>query len=818
MGTLLNDIRHGVRIYVKTPTATILIILALALGIGASTTVFSVVDAILIKPLPYDHPERIVIPWRQAPAKLNLGYKEIPWGLRSFNIIRDQTRLLEFVGAFKADTFNLTGVGEPAFLEGLRASAGFFPTLGVSPLIGRTFTPFEDQIGQEHEVVLGYSIWRQRFGMDPRILGRVIDLNGENYTVIGIMPRDFAFPKGDEMPGSFDFPRHADLWLPLASPAAPRPDAPDDLTVIGRLRPAATVSQFNAEMGTLTQQMENEVPQLKGWFNAQVTPLTQQVTGDTKTPLILILGSVGVVLLIACSNVASLLLARSLQRRREFAIREALGAGKRRLIFQLLTESLLLSFAGGILGIVFAIIGVFLAKIWGPANIPRLQDATLDLRLCVFAVGLTFVVGIGFGVFPAFVSARQNLMGALKEGDLRSVGGLGKVTRNGLIIFEVAMALVLVASAGLLTRTFVSMLRTDPGFDRAQVLTFEVALPPSQYSEVSSQVNLYREMLEGLRVLPSVDSVGLASAIPMAGGTESSIIRIPDHPASNREHPVAGYTVASPGYFSAVGTPLLQGRDFLDSDDLNAVPVAIINQAMAKKFWPGENPVGKQVALGSPRYPTMMIIGIAADVKRLSLRETPGPEMYVPYSQKVYPSLLVMHVVVRADVDPANLSASIRNKIHALNPDLPIANETSFASLVQTSMAQPRFSMFLLTAFSFVSLILACTGIYAVMSYSVQERSQEIGIRMALGAEDRTVFRMILGHGARLAVVGMFLGLALSFVTGKMIANFLYGVRPTDPLTFVAVSMLLVIVILFACYFPARRATRIDPLEALRYK
>jgi predicted permease len=818
MGTLMNDIRHGVRIYAKTPTTTTLIILALALGIGASTTVFSVVDAILIKPLPYDHPEQIVIPWRQAPAKLNLGFKEIPWGLHSFNIIRDQTRLLEFVGAFKADTFNLTGVGEPAFLEGLRASAGFFPTLGVSPVIGRTFTPSEDQMGREHEVVLSYSIWRQRFGMDPRVLGRAIDLNGENYTVIGVMPRDFVFPKGDEMPGSFNFPRRADLWIPLASPAAPRPDAPSDLAVIGRLKPAATISQFNAEMDTLTRQMENDTPQLKGWFNAQVTPLTQQVTGDTKKPLILILGSVGVVLLIACSNVASLLLARSLQRRREFALREALGAGKRRLIRQLLTESLLLSFVGGILGIVLAIVGVFLAKTWGPANIPRLQDATLDLGVCVFAVGLTFFVGIGFGVFPAFVSARRDLMGALKEGDLRSVGGMGKVTRNGLIIFEVAMALVLVVSAGLLTRTFVSMLRTDPGFDRAQVLTFEVALPPSQYSDVGSEVNLYREMLEELRVLPSVDSVGLAGAIPMDGGTESSIIRIPDHPASNREHPVAGYTVASPGYFSAVGTPLLQGRDFLDSDDLNSVPVTIINQAMAKRFWPGENAVGKQVALGSPRYPTMMIIGIAADVKRLSLRETPGPEMYVPYSQKVYPSLLVMHVVVRARTDPANLSASIRNKIHVLNPDLPVANETSFATLVQTSMAQPRFSMFLLTAFSFVSLVLACTGIYAVMSYSVQERSQEIGIRMALGAEYQTVFRMILGYGARLAAVGILLGLVLSFVTGKMMANFLYGVRPTDPLTFVAVSMLLVVVILFACYFPARRATRIDPLEALRYK
>jgi predicted permease len=815
----LQNLRHGIRIYAKTPALTILVILALALGIGASTTVFSVVDAILIQPLPYPHPDRIVIPWRQAPAKLNLGYKEIPWGLHAFSIIRNNARLFEAVGAFKADSFNLTGSGEPALLEGLRVSAGFFPALGVAPALGRTFTSEEDREGRDHVVLLSHGMWSQRFGSDPQILGRAIDLSGANYTVIGVMPVSFVFPRGDEMPGSFNFPRQAELWVPLALPAAPRPDAPSDLAVVGLLKPGVSIRQSQAEMDGLSRQMESEAPQWKGWFNSRVTPLTLQVTGDTRTPLLLILCAVGVVLLITCSNVASLLLSRSLGRRQEFALRAALGAGKGQLILQLLTESLLLASTGGLIGIGFALAGISLVRAWGPLNIPRLQNTSLDPLVCLFAIGVTLLTGVGFGLVPAFASARQSLIGALREGDTRSIGGSRNAARRGLLIVEVAMALVLAVAAGLLSRTFFTLLNVNSGFNPTRVLTFEVALPPAKYADVSREVNLYHELLAKLQNLPGVEAAGVVYAVPMDGGTESSIIKIPGHPPANDlERPLAAYTVASPGYFAAVGTPLLQGRDFREFDTLNAAPVAVINEAMASKFWPREDPLGKQVALGSPRYPVMTVVGVVSDMRRLSLKEKPGPEMYVSYSQKVYPSLLVMHAVVRTRTEPTAIAGSIRSAIHSVDPDLPMAKVTTLRKLVQNSMAQPRFSMLLLGAFAFIALVLACTGIYAVISSSIQERQQEIGIRMALGAQRAHVLQMILGYGASLAGWGIALGLISSFAVGQIIATFLYGVRPTDPVTFIAVSILLIVVTLLACYMPAKRAMAIDPLEALRYK
>jgi predicted permease len=819
MREFVQNLRHGVRIYAKTPVLAILVVLALGIGIGASTTVFSVVDAILIQPLPYAQANRIVIPWRQAPAQLNLGYKEIPWGIHAFNVIRQNTRLFKSVGAFKADTFNFTGMDQPALLDGLRASSGFLPALGVSPFLGRAFTAEEDQEGHEHEVVLSYPLWSDRFGADRNILGRVIDLNGSAYTVIGVMPPHFVFPRGDEMPGSFDFPREAQLWVPLALPLTPRPDAPSDLAVVGRLMDGVSLKQSQAEMDAITRQLETETPQLKGWFNSLVTPLTSQVIGDTKTPLLLLLCAVGGVLLITCTNVAGLLLARSLGRRREFALRAALGAEKRRLIVQLMTESLVLAFAGGIIGIGLAAAGVSLVKVFGPLDIPRLQETTLNLRVCSFAVFATLLTGIGFGLVPAFASSGKNLMGALREGDNRAIGGSGKKTRDALLVLEIAVALILVVSTGLLSRTFFSLLRVDAGFDPTRVLTFEVALPATKYQDVDRAVALYRNLLQQLNALSGVEHVGVVAAVPMDGSTESTMIRIPDHPpANNNERPFSSYTVASPGYFSAVGTPLLQGRDFAETDTVNSVPVAVINRAMANKFWSGENPVGKQVALGSPRYPTMTIIGIVSDVKRLSLREQPGPEMYVPYSQKVYPSLLMMHVVVRTRNEPMSMTSNIRDVIHSIDPDLPMAKLTTLTTLVQNSMAQPRFSMLLLSVFSFIALLLACTGIYAAISSSIQEREQEIGIRMALGAQRGQVFQMILGYGARLAAWGMGLGLILSLVVCRAMASYLYGVKTTDPLTFIGVPILLSLVALLACYIPARRVMRINPLEALRYK
>jgi predicted permease len=820
MGILLQDLKYGLRVHAKTAGFTLVAVFTLALGIGATTAVFSVVNAIMLKPLAYADSERIVIPWCLAPAGLNLGYNEIPWGLRSFQRMAQDSKTFQSLGAFKSDSFNLTGGGDPALLQGVRASAGFFPSLGVAPTLGRTFTAEEDRPGHEHEVVLSHQLWRDRFGGDPAVLGTAVDLNGDPYTVIGVMPSGFAFPRGEEMPGSFDFPRETQLWVPLALAVAPRPNEPDELAVIGRLRAGVTTVQAQEAMNVFSTRMESEFPDGKGWFNSRVTPLAQQVVGDIRSPLLLMLGAVGVVLLIAFSNVANLLLARSLGRRTEFTLRAALGAGQGRLMRQLLTESLLLAAAGGLVGILLAEAGVYFVKIFGPSNIPRLREVGLDLKVFAFVLGLALISGILFGLAPAIGATRENLAESLKEGGQRPGGSsTGPKIRNALLVSEVALALVLVVASGLLVRTFLRLLRVDPGFNAARVLTFELSLPSSKYRETDRIVALYQRGLQRFRSIPGVQSAGIVETVPLDGATEGSVIRIPDHPAANaKESPFANYNITSPGYFSAVGTPVLRGRDFLETDTADSMPVAVINNAMAKKFWRGEDPIGKQVGLGSPEFPAMTIVGIAADVKHLSLREDPGPEMYVPYTQKPYPSMLIMHVALRTKTDPTSVTRSVREVARLLDPDVPVAKLTALTTLVDNSMAGPRFSMLLLAAFGALALLLATIGMYGVISYSVTQRTREIGIRMALGAQRRNVFGMVLGQGARLTALGLAIGLVTALGVTRTMASALYGVQTTDPLTFAVVSLLLVGVALLACYLPARRATRVDPLIALRYE
>jgi predicted permease len=818
---LLEDLKYALRMYRRTPISSLISVLTIAVGIGASIAVFSVVNAILLKPLPYRDSERIVIPWRLAPPGLNLGYKEIPWNLRSFRLFSRETKTLQDLGAFKRDSFNLTGAGEPELLEGVRASAGFFPSLGVAPALGRTFTPDEDRPGNERVVILSHQLWQSRFGGDQGILGRAAELNSDVYTIVGVMPSGFVFPRAEEMPGGFNFPREAQIWVPLALPETPPPNAPSDLAMIARLAPGVRIDQAQQEVDSFVEAQESEFPRLKGWFNCRVTPLGRQVAGDTRLPLLLILGAVGVVLLIACSNVANLLLARSLARRREFTLRAALGAGRGRLARQLLTESILLAVAGGVVGILLARAGIFFVKLFGPSNIPRLREVGLDLRVTAFALALILITGVLLGLVPLIGAGRTNLVESLKEGGHRSVGrSSGGRVRKGILVLEVALAFVLVVAAGLLSRTLFSLLKTDGGFNANHVLTFQLSLPATKYADANRIVTLYQRALQSLQTLPGVQSAGIAYAVPLGGATEGSQIRIPDHPTSTdqEKRPFANYTVASPGYFSALGTPLLRGRDFLESDTVDSVPVVIINNAMAEEFWPGEEPIGKQVGLGSLRFPLMTIIGIVADVKHLSLRESPAPEMYVPFTQKPYPSMLIMHVVLRSMSDAASLTGNVREAIGKLDPDLPMAKVTTLTTLVDNSLAQPRFSMLLLAAFGGIALLLACIGMYGVISYSVVQRTQEIGIRLALGAQPRQVLGMILGQGARLAGLGIVIGLLAAVGVTRIMASFLYGVRATDPVTFAGVTLLLAVVALLACYLPARRATRVDPIIALRYE
>jgi predicted permease len=817
--TFAQDLRYGGRMLRKNPGFTVVAVLTLALGIGASTAVFSVVNGILLKPLPYPHAERIVIPWLVSPPGVNIGSEYFPWGQVQFRLLTREIHPFQDVGAFQNDSFNLTGSGEPALLDGFRTTAGFFPALGVSAILGRTYSEIDDQPGHEHVVVLSYRLWQERFGGDREILGRAIDLNGLSYTIIGVMPAGFAFPRAEEMPVSFDFPREPQLWVPLAIPPV-APLGPSELAVVGRLKPGVTIAQAQAQMDVITKHAEQVDPRWKGWFNTRVVSLEKEVVGDTRRPLLLILGSVGIVLLIACSNVANLLLARSLARRREFTLRTALGADRARLVRQLVTESLLLAAIGGALGILFAYVGASFAKAFGPASIPRLREVSLDWYVLLFAVAVSLLTGILFGFVPAIAAARGNVVESLKEGSQRtgSTSSHPKL-RNSLLISQVALALVLVISAGLLVRTFYRMLGADPGFRPAQVLTFELSLPALKYPNLGRIVTLYQSALENLQSIPGVQSAGLTETLPLGGEGESTVITVLDHPVSkDQERPFANYTVVSPGYFSAVGATILRGRGIADFDTADTMSVTVINNAMAKKYWPGEDPIGKRLGLGSPRYPVSTVVGIVSDIKHFSMRDSPSPEMYVPYTQKPWPSLLAMRVALRATGDPAALTAGIRAAIHSADPDLPVAKVAPLSTLVDDSMMQPRFAMLLLASFAGLALLLATIGMYGVISYSVAQRTQEIGIRMALGAPRGNVFGMVLAQGARLAGLGIAIGLLAALAVTRLMTSFLYGVRPTDPLTFAAVSLLLAGVALLACYVPARRATRVDPMLALRYE
>jgi len=819
MGTLAEDLKYALRVYRKKIGFTLIAVITLALGIGASAAVFVVINTILLKPLPYPDSQRIVFPWRQAPPGLNLGYNEIPWGIPSYRLMMQDLSSFESLGAFKSDSFNLTGPGDPILLQGLRASSGFFPALGVKPALGRIFAPDDDQPGNDRKVVLSHELWQERFGGTRDILGHSIDLNGSAYTIIGVMPPGFVFPHGEEMPASFDFPRKATLWVPLAPPVSVPEDAPDELAVVARLKPGITLDQAQNEMKVLSSRMEVAL-KAKGWFNSKLVSFGQQVSGDTRKPLLLMFGAVGAVLLIACSNVANLLLARAIERKIEFTLRAAIGAGRGRLVQQLFTESLVLSCMGGALGIGLSYAGIYFLKIFGPANIPRLQEISLDLRVLAFVLGVSLISGLLFGLAPLLGLTGGNLGESLKEGGQRSGGSTTRLkARNALIVVEVALALVLVVAAGLLSRTFFHLLNVDPGVNVERVLTFELSLPSSKYAQADSMVALYDKVLKALPGVPGVEASGIVRTVPLNGATEGSIVRVPGRVAKSREdRPVSNYNIASPGYFSAIGTPILQGREFLETDQANSMPVVIVNNALAKKFWPGQNAIGKQIGLASLQYPLMTVVGVVADVKHISLREAVGPEMYVPLTQKPFPSMAIMSVVLRTGANSSAVLGGVRNAFHSIDPDLPIAQVETLATIKSNSMAQPRFAMLLLTSFGLLAVLLACIGMYGVISYSVVQRTQEIGLRMALGAPQGAVFSMVVMQGASLAGLGILAGLATAFALTRLMSGFLFGIQPTDPITFVGVSMLLATVAVLACYLPARRATQVDPMIALRYE
>lgn len=814
-----GDLHYAARALRRNPGFAVVAVLSLALGMGASTAVFSVVNAILLKPLPYSHPEDVQVVWRTWPyAASSSG--SFPWSPRELRVLLDQPKKVAAVGAFKHDVFNLEGSNDAVRLDGSRVSNKFFATLGVAPALGRAFTAEEDSPGHELEVILSDRIWRERFAGDPGVLGRAITLNGKSYTILGVMPPRFDFPRSDEMPAELSVGKRTDVWVPLALPAVA--GGASEIGVLVRTTPGAGVAQTRADMSIFAERLETQFPVFRKFKSGfRIVPLATEVASTVHRPLLLILGAVMLVLLIACANVAGLLVARGLGRQKELSLRAALGADRSRLVRQLLTESLLLATLAGALALAIAAVALRAFRAFGPAGIPRLQSVALDGRVFAFTLLVSIAAAVLFGIPPALGATRSNVADAMRTGD-RQVGPTGRsALRSILVAGELALAFVLIVSCTLLVRSFVEMIRSDSGFNPEHVVTFELTLPLAQYSSTTRMTEIYSHILEQMRGMQGVRSAGFASVVPMGGAPDGTAIRIPGMAANADQPPFASYSFASPGYFSAIQASLLQGRDFLDTDTLTSPPVTIINAAMARTYFPGKNPVGMQVGVGDVRWPLRTIIGVVADVKHSSLREQPEPEMYVPYTQneiKIWPSMQTMQVALRISADPATAIAAARDAVHAVDPTVPISSAATLASLVDASTEQSRFSIFLLGSFAIMALFMAAMGLYGLVAYTVAQRTRDIGIRMALGAQRSQVFRMVLAQGARLSAIGIAAGIVAALAAGRLLTAFLYGVRSSDPATFVMVPAFLASVVVVACYVPARRASRVDPMMALRHE
>jgi putative ABC transport system permease protein len=816
---LAENLRYLLRRFRNRPGIILAATLTLAIAIAICISVFSVVDTVLLKPLPYPNPERIVFSWRLVPAGHDVGYDVIPWGLTDVWRFWRGSRSYEALGAFKPVSLNLTGSHEPVFVEGIQASAGFFPALGIRPMLGRAYSPDEDTPGHEYEVVLGYRLWQNRFNGDKHILGQSISLNGQAYTVVGVMPEGFDFPRVEEMPGSFDFPKNAELWIPLALPQSPSgPADPDVLAVVGRLKPGTTPANAQSEMDIFSAEADREHPRAVGWHKARITSFSEQVAGRLRRPLVLMLGAVLVVLVIACSNVANLFLARSIDRKREFCLREALGARHYHLFKLLFTESYLVSIIGGTLGLILGEMGIVFMKHLAPADIPRLGEVAIDWRVLAFVLGIIIFCGLAFGFLSVFGVLKTNIVETLKEGGSRqSPGHRSQRTRDFVLIGQIGLALVLTMSAALLTRSFSNLLRVNPGFQAEKVLTFELSLPLASFKEPDKIVGFYRQLLDQLNGLSDIQAAGLAETVPMNGPGDSTVIRILDRPKTQKEdYPIAGYNIVSPRFFTAIGTALLKGRFFDQTDNSSSPQVVIVNDAMAKRYWPTENPIGQRVGLGNPKAPAMAVVGVVENIKQQTLHDASEPEMYVPFTQNPWPSMLTMQFAVRTRDDPALAVKSVQNAVLALDSDLPLAKVVTLKTLLNNSLVQPKFSMIVMLAFAVCSLFLSSIGIYGVMNYSVAQRTEEIGIRMALGAGRQQILALVVGDGVKRAAFGIVLGLVAGIGVARVMETVLYGSHGAGGLILTGVSILLMLVSIAAAYIPALRATRVDPMVAFR--
>ena len=806
---MLQDIRYAARKLARTPAFTAIAAFTLALAIGATTAIFSVIDGVLLKPLPFREPERVV-------RVTNLrGGNRMPSSTPDFLDFRAQAKSFSSLAGIDNQAMNLTGGSEPERVNAARVSATFWSLLGTAPAVGRGFAPNEDQESAGRVVVLSDGLWKRRFGGDQRIVGKTISLDGNAHTIIGVAPATFSYPE------------RPDVWVPLAFSADdlnPENRGAHWMGIIGRLAPDITADQATAEMVAITRRLEQLYPGENTGLSAAAIPLQEYMVGDVKPALYVMFGAVAFVLLIACANVANLLLVRAASRESEMAVRTALGAGAWRIVRQLVTESVLLAVVGGVAGTMLALWGVDLLLAMAPQGLPRIDEVSVNGTVLLFTAGVTALTGVLFGVFPALHAARANVSGMLKDGMRGSSGGVAsRRARNTLVMAEMALAVVLLVGAGLLIRSFSKLMAVDPGFRTERVVTFSISAPDAKYSQYAERRRLVADLVERMKRVPGAQGTAVVTGLPLSNmmmRTWAHLVGTPPDKPSERK--VTDVAMATPGYFSTMGIPIVAGRDFSDRDGSGAPVVSIVNQEFVRRYFPNENPIGKRIELGWEQDTATTggnmtlggeIVGVVGNVKRRGLSEEVYPETYASYMQ---PTFAAFSVVVRSTSDPSSVMAAIRAQVREVDRDLPISELRQLQELVASSVSRPRFYTMLLGVFASIALVLAAVGIYGVISYAVSLRTRELGIRIALGATGRQVSRLVLRQGVSLALAGVVVGAAGAYWLTRLLNKLLFGVTATDTVTYAAVGGLLTAIAALACYIPARRAARVDPLLAMR--
>jgi putative ABC transport system permease protein len=811
MNPLWQDLRYAVRSLAQSRGFTCVAVLTLALGIGANTAIFSVVDAVLLKTLPFPEPERLVrVEDRHMGVSSNGGPLQLD-GSTSFTYanfadLAERSHTLEKAAAYRPWLFTLSGEGEPENVDGYRVSAEFFSALGVSPELGRTFSADENQHGNGAVVVLSHGLWKRRFGSDRGVIGKTCKVNGVLSQVIGVMPSDFRLQED------------ASLWMPLDLDDSLRTNRRAHIyTVIARLKPGVTLGQARADAESLSAEIDAENNSVDPGWNAYVSPFQEQLVAGVKLPILVLFCAAGFVLLIACANVANLLLARAAVRAKEIGVRVALGASKARILSQLLTESVLLAGLGAMIGVLFATYGLRMMVQLNPSDIPRLQDAEIDWRVLIFTLVVTCATAVLFGLAPALEAFRVDLQQSLRETRRSSANAARSRLRSMLVVSEIALALILLTGAGLLTNSFIRLLQVPLGLNPKNVLTAQLFLPAAtERSSDRRSIQTINAVLEKVRTVPGVRAAGLVNCLPIEGGVSTDFTIVGRPPLKSGDEPSADIRIIDPGYLRTLQIPLLRGRDFSERDSADAPRVMIINQTMANTFWPGQDPIGHRVTMKDwgPDL-TGEIVGVVGDVKPNGPEVPVDSMIYWPYPQ--FPSLF-NYLVVRSAGDPSAVLAGIKAQVRSVNPDQPVSNVRTMEQVLGESLAQRRFSMTLTGLFAAISLLLAAVGVASVMAFMVSQRTQEMGIRMALGAQRNDLFALVLRQGLRLTAFGLAIGLGGALALTRLLSGMLFGVRAGDPLTYVLVSSLLVAVAAIACYLPARTATRVDPIVALRYE